>query len=116
MIPLTGYINKLSAQPGGSLEFKISSQSEYSARLIRIICGDPNPDGPGIKYEPVEGASLEGTHKGRVQPVHLGSYAITQPFQIIEAHNSAADDDGADDGISGVFSISATISRPYLNA
>jgi hypothetical protein len=82
--------------------------------LIRIICGDPNPDGPGIKYEPVEGESLEGTHKGRVQPVHLGSYAITQPFQIIEAHNSADDDDGADG--SRVFLISATISRPYLKA
>jgi N,N-dimethylformamidase len=110
MIPLTGYINKLSAQPGGSLEFKISSQSEYSARLIHIICGDPNPEGPGIKYEPVDGASFEGTYQGREQTVHLGSYAITQPFQIIEAHCC----DGAG---SGVFSISATIfpTLPQLN-
>jgi N,N-dimethylformamidase len=100
MIPLTGYTNKLSAEPGGSLEFKISSQSEYSARLIRIICGDPNPDGPGIKYEPADGASFEGTYPGREQSVHLGSYAITQPFQI-GGHDGAAG--------TGVFSISATI-------
>ena len=36
-------------------EFKVSSQltSEYQARLIRIRCSGPNPEGPGMQESKV---------------------------------------------------------------
>jgi N,N-dimethylformamidase len=39
-----------------------------------VICGDPNPDGPGIKEED-HTSVFAGTYTSRVQPVSLGSYA-----------------------------------------
>jgi len=54
-IPLLGYTDKLSVRAGDTVGFKVSSLSDnpYSAELVRVICADPNPDGPGIIEEPV---------------------------------------------------------------
>jgi N,N-dimethylformamidase len=75
MLPLAAYANRLSVRPGETIEFKVSSQSgePYSARLVRVICADANPAGPGIIEEPVS-AALEGQHPSRKQAVHQGSY------------------------------------------
>ena len=75
MVPLTGYSNRLSVEPGGTIEFKISSTASapYRARLVRIIHGDPNPAGPGYKYEDVP-AEFEGDYPSRLQTTSLGSY------------------------------------------
>jgi N,N-dimethylformamidase len=74
---LVGYVTPLSAAPGGSLEFKISSQGgrEVSARAYRVICCDPNPDGPGIKTEAAD-FGLAGPYAASEQPAHLGSCAF----------------------------------------
>ena len=47
MIPLIGYSNRLSVEPGESIEFKVSSSLDkpYQASLVRVRCGDPNPAG-----------------------------------------------------------------------
>ena len=49
-IPITGYADRFSLAPGEKINFKISSASKdpYRAKLIRVISGDPNPDGPGL--------------------------------------------------------------------
>ncbi|MCG8357236.1 MAG: LamG domain-containing protein, partial [Kiloniellales bacterium] len=76
MIPLIGYADRLSCRPGETIAFKVSSASAepYEARLVRVICGDPNPAGPGILEEPVSSA-FEGRYASRAQALHLGSYA-----------------------------------------
>ena len=55
MLPLTGYADRFSVAPGQTIAFKVSSTAAtpYQARLVRLISGDPNPAGPGIKEEPV---------------------------------------------------------------
>ena len=75
MIPLSSYANRLSARPGDTIEFKVSSMSAdpYEARLVRIICADPNPEGPGILEEEVA-ASFAGRYPSRIQETRLGSY------------------------------------------
>lgn len=75
MIPLIGYTNKLSGRPGDAIEVKVSSTSEapYRAELVRIISGDPNPDGPGMKLTKVR-AAFEGNYPSRRQSVSLGSH------------------------------------------
>lgn len=76
MIPLIGYADRLSLRPGETIEFKVSSlgPEKYDARLVRIICGDPNPAGPGIKQEEVK-AEFAGQYSSRVQHAVQGSHA-----------------------------------------
>ncbi len=78
MIPLTGYGDRLSARPGETIAFKISSEgpAPYEASLVRIVCADPNPEGPGRIEEPVD-AAFAGSYPSRVQPIYPGSYART---------------------------------------
>ncbi|MDE0810063.1 MAG: N,N-dimethylformamidase large subunit [Alphaproteobacteria bacterium] len=96
MLPLTGYTDRLSATPGGKIAFKISStfSEPYAVDVVRIIHGDPNPNGPGVKLRTVE-TSIAGSYPSRSQPVHLGSYVI-------------ADDTPALHGL-GSFNVTATI-------
>ena len=76
-IPIAGYADRWSARPGESVEFKVSCLLEqpYFARLVRIICADPNPDGPGIQEEDLTSV-FSGQFPSRVQDVQLGSYGI----------------------------------------
>ncbi|NKB59083.1 MAG: N,N-dimethylformamidase large subunit [Alphaproteobacteria bacterium] len=75
MIPLIGYADRLSLRPGETIGFKVSSQgpAPYDAKLVRVICGDPNPDGPGIKEKDVP-AAFAGSYPSRVQTPVRGSY------------------------------------------
>ena len=55
MLSLIDYTNRLSVRAGESIEFKVSSLSRdpYHARLVRVVCADPNPAGPGLIENPV---------------------------------------------------------------
>jgi N,N-dimethylformamidase len=77
MLPITGYTDRLSARPGETIAFKVSSRlaAPYTARLVRVINADANPKGPGIKEEAVASALDGKSFPSRAQPVHLGSYA-----------------------------------------
>src|SRR3546814_8005448 len=86
MLALTGYVDRLSAPPGGTIAFKISSTlgADYTADLVRIRCGDPNPAGPGLKLLPVD-LPFGGRFPSRAQPVHLGSSGrIDTPAALVD--------------------------------
>ena len=72
--PLLGYADQLSARPGETVEVKVSSylEGEYTARLVRTICADPNPEGIGLVEEAIDG-SFAGSYAARVQPFTPGS-------------------------------------------
>jgi N,N-dimethylformamidase len=76
-LPITGYLDRFSARPGESLAVKISvpSGARYRARLRRVISGDPNPAGPGLRFEDLS-ARFDAAFQGRHQPIRLGSYAL----------------------------------------
>ena len=76
-IPLIGYVDRLSARPGQSLKFKISStcNQPYHASLVRIVCADPNPEGPGIIEQDIA-ADFTGRYPSRHQPFFPGSYGL----------------------------------------
>ncbi|HKK30449.1 MAG TPA: N,N-dimethylformamidase beta subunit family domain-containing protein, partial [Alphaproteobacteria bacterium] len=76
---LVGYCDPLSVRPGETISFKVSCNGEgpYSARLLRSICADPNPSGPGIVEQAVE-ASLAGDYPARPQAFNPGSYGIVE--------------------------------------
>ena len=80
---LAGYPDRLSLRPGETIAFKVSSRADepYEARLVRVVCGDPNPEGPGMKEVPLE-APFAGRHPSRFQPTHLGSYLRVDPGRL----------------------------------
>ena len=74
---MIGYVDRFSARPGEWIAVKVSSRlaEPYRADLVRIIHGDANPAGPGLKFEEVE-AAFVGSYPSRFQPAHSGSYGI----------------------------------------
>lgn len=79
--PLTGYTDRLSATASEVVQFKISSEQSFRADLVKIVHGDPNPSGPGLKYIPLE-SSFTGEYPACVQETNLGSYGITEPSDV----------------------------------
>lgn len=67
MLPLAGYADRFSVVPGETIAFKVSSAlaGAYQARLVRVISGDPNPAGPGIRERDVS-APFAGSYPSRV--------------------------------------------------
>lgn len=77
-LELTGYVDRWSAVAGEALTFHVSSRSpEYRAQLVRLIHGDAHPAGPGVKEETIA-SDLDGSYRGREQPIPLGSCMRTE--------------------------------------
>ena len=76
-IPLLGYSDRLSGRPGDEISFKVSSEARepFHASLVRVICADPNPAGPGLQIEDVD-LPFGGEFPSRSQPFHPGSHAV----------------------------------------
>ncbi|MDA1189165.1 MAG: N,N-dimethylformamidase [Chloroflexi bacterium] len=71
---LTGYTDPMSVRAGDTVRFMVSSElPKYKAEIVRLIHGDPNPKGPGTKFERIK-ASVNKEYKGRVQEIRGGSY------------------------------------------
>lgn len=75
---LTGYASRLSVAPGEPVSFHVSSsEPEVELRIVRLVHGDTNPDGPGHKEVAVE-AAVEGRYPGRMQRAHAGSFGLVE--------------------------------------
>jgi N,N-dimethylformamidase len=74
---IVAYASHLSAAPGDRVSCMVScfGPTEYEARLVRVVQGDPNPAGPGPRYEPVAEVPAQRL-PGRTQVVHGGSFAV----------------------------------------
>lgn len=75
MLPITGYVDRWSVRPGEAINFMVGVRGggRYRARIARVICGDPNPQGPGYREIPVAWG-LEGEHEGQEQHIAKGSW------------------------------------------
>ena len=55
---IVGYADRLRVQPGETITFMVSSEPpRYRADIVRLIHGDANPQGPGIKEALVDTAA-----------------------------------------------------------
>ncbi|WP_172327896.1 N,N-dimethylformamidase beta subunit family domain-containing protein [Mangrovicoccus sp. HB161399] len=88
MLKITGYPDRLSAAAGETVNFMVSLEEgeRFDARLVRVIHGDCNPEGPGLKFRHVP-SNADGSHPGGPQRIDAGSYmsapsvpAATGPF------------------------------------
>ncbi|MEM6846894.1 MAG: N,N-dimethylformamidase beta subunit family domain-containing protein [Pseudomonadota bacterium] len=77
MLDLTGYTDRMSARPGETIAFKLSSvgPDPVHARLVRVVSADPNPDGPGLIEHDLSHVFATDV-PSRQQKHSVGSYAI----------------------------------------
>src|SRR5664279_3603437 len=92
MLQIIGYGDRLTVRPGETIEFKVSCEAgavSYQAELLRLICGDDRPEGPGFKA-PVVKSAIEGRYPGRRQPIDIGSYIRVPGAAALDAMSSFA--------------------------
>ncbi len=72
-----GYAWPLAVSPGETIAFHLSSATltQADAKVVRVRCGDPDPEGPGLKVT-APGTAIDGKVALRHQPIHPGSAAI----------------------------------------
>jgi N,N-dimethylformamidase len=76
-IPLIGYLDRFSHRPGETFTAYVHSaqKGECQVKLVRVISGDPNPNGPGLRFEDLN-ARLDRGFIAGPQETHPGSYGI----------------------------------------
>ena len=77
MLPeLVGYADRWSVKPGEAIATMVHSAggASFDCQFVRILCGDPNPDGLGYSEEEVA-ATANATYPGQAQRVQIGSWA-----------------------------------------
>lgn len=89
-VPLVGYTDRLSARPGETIAFKVSSElaTPYIARLCRSISADANPNGLGIVEQAMDEAFAQKTVESRRQAFYPGSYGLSdKPLRLDKQHS-----------------------------
>lgn len=96
--PIIGYCDPLRGRPGQRLAFHISSAGgrPFSARVVRIVCADPNPQGPGLDIREVA-CDVSGQHAGQDQTVPIGSCGLAR-LPVLRGRGS----------LSGTFNVRPT--------
>jgi N,N-dimethylformamidase len=76
-LPITGYLDRFSRRPGEAFIAHVSVRDggSYRARLVRVLSGDPNPRGPGVRFEDLS-HRFDQSFAGRRQAIRLGSHGI----------------------------------------
>jgi N,N-dimethylformamidase len=74
---ILGYVTPLVASPGETVRFHLSSATlkEVDVEVVRVRCGDPDANGPGLKLTAMDCAA-NGRKAVRHQPIHPGSFAL----------------------------------------
>ncbi|MDI6029035.1 N,N-dimethylformamidase [Corticibacterium sp. UT-5YL-CI-8] len=71
-----GYPDRLSLPAGERISFHLSSSDDQAAvSIVRMRCADPDPRGPGLRYE-VMNSAIDGIQPCRHQPIRPGSAVI----------------------------------------
>lgn len=84
MLNITGYPDRYSAAPGETIDFMVSLEEGdgFEARLVRVIHGDANPEGPGLKFRHIP-SDADGRHPGFTQSIDAGSYMSVESFPAL---------------------------------
>jgi len=87
--PLLGYFDRWSVKPGDTLTLRVGSKNDaaFETRIARVFCGDPNPKGPGYREVKMPHPT-DGSHPGKEQTTHLGSWGAIPSLDLSAAGNS----------------------------
>ncbi len=86
MLPLAGYADRLSVRPGETLRFHTANGTgvPVTAKVVRVICADPNPAGLGVKVEDVDAARVAALDAPKREPLQRGSFGMIATPQLAD--------------------------------
>lgn len=81
MLKIVGYPDRYSVAPGEKIAFQVSLEEGdvYDARLVRVVNGDFNPEGPGLDL-PHHPSDVDGRYQGQPKRAVAGSYLTVPDF------------------------------------
>ncbi len=79
MLKIVGYPDRYSVAPGETIRFMVSLEEgdAFDASLVRVIHGDCNPAGPGLKFAAIDHPA-NGRYPGRRQSIDAGSCMVAR--------------------------------------
>ena len=78
MLKITAYADRVSVRPLETIGFMVNCElPAYEVDIVRVVHGDTNPAGPGVKLAPVP-AFAAATLPGRRQAIHAGSFGVVE--------------------------------------
>jgi N,N-dimethylformamidase len=86
VLPITGYLDRFSHRAHETFTAHVSAEhpSRARAKLVRVVCGDPNPQGPGLRLDDM--AHVFTTEfDADTQPIHLGSCGVVPTGPVRDA-------------------------------
>lgn len=86
---ITGYLDRISLTRGERLSVMVSCTAapRFRASLVRTICGDLNPEGPGFREIEIPSAA-DGVYPAREQICNAGSCVVVPPSERFSALSS----------------------------
>lgn len=91
-IRLIGYADRMTLRPGESMGFHVASrlESAFQASLVRVICSDPNPEGPGMQEEEIAAGLAPEGYRADWHEVPRGSYMVVPGAEALGRHERLA--------------------------
>jgi N,N-dimethylformamidase len=88
-VKISGYSDHIYCRPGDAVKFMVSCEEplQYRAEIVRIVCGDDNPNGPGLKEFVVE-TDVNKSYQGRKQFIQAGSYVSVPNCSVLHGIDS----------------------------
>ena len=86
---ILGYSDKISVFKGETIRFHVSCDGpkHFRSDIVRVICGDENPRGPGYKEELIS-SEANGFYPAKKQETHAGSYGIIRSVASVVSLSS----------------------------
>jgi N,N-dimethylformamidase len=74
-LPITGYLDRFSRRPSETITAFVSLRTpgSYDVELVEVVSGDPNPDGPGMRFRRLPQV-FKQQFEGVFQPIEPGSF------------------------------------------
>lgn len=73
-----GYTDRLSVPAGEKLTFHLSSvDPDVAVSVVRMRCADPDPRGPGLRYE-IKPSAIDGIHACSTKEIRPGSAVVVE--------------------------------------
>ena len=89
MLKLLSYTDRLWARPGEAVTVHASAEGfdSLDVDLVRLVCSDDSPAGPGYREETVEGTRQ--TVPATFQPIHAGSCILADDASSLRSLDDA---------------------------
>ena len=88
ILRVTGYTDKIAVTKDEEITFFVHSEfgESYKSDIVRLINGDTNPEGPGLKEKIVRNKANR-VYKGVHQPLMAGSYLMVPHSEKLDCDN-----------------------------